>query len=231
MFSIAGSLFDLIRRYMDAQVDADRQELGNALQKELETTLMAERLKFDSFRELYTERASLYREIWKRIDLVSFDRWTPDNEGVPKDILKERVLFLRHYLVDLNEEKGYIVDPVSRKFLLDLRWWSKKCADENKGDRIKWLYEYRTNDPKHAHGIKLWMLKSGLRRSMVRSLHLPEAGDPSYFDQDTMQSIVEGISNTIEQDLQRFLGTSLDMKKVKDIIKALFPPAPTAGET
>ena len=131
--------------------------------------------------------------------------------------------FLRHYVVDLNEEKGYVFDPASRAFLLDLRWWCRKCADAASENNIEWIYKDQERNAEYPHGIKLWMLKSGLRRSMVRALHRPEAGDPSYFDRSAMEKIVEGIRETIIDDLKRFSGDAYGKEVIDGIVTALFP--------
>jgi len=226
MSSLAGSVVDAIGNYFNARTKGEFAKAKAILQKELELALWAEKLKFDSFRELYAERASLYKEVWKRIDLVSVNNWERDKlRGIPVRIKKEQVLFLRHYVVDLNREQGYVFDPVSRTFLLDLRWQCRACADvadDLKDDFIQWIYRSgKRSKAGDAHGIKLWLLKSGLRRSMVRAINSPEAGDPAYFDRKKEAEIVEDIKTTVADDSRRLVSKG-DARLVGSIIADLF---------
>lgn len=224
---VAGPILNALLKLREGRPE-ELKTLEKRLQQDLETALWAEKLKIDAFRDLFAERVALYKEVWTGIDIVSFDRWTPNNKGVPDTIQKEQVLFLRHYLIELNQQKGYIFDPASRTFLLDLRWWCKKCAEVNPNESdIRWIYDGEGAD--FPHGVKLWVMKSGLRRSMVRSIHSPAAGDPSYFDKEAHRLIMDGVKETIRYDLVRFYGPERD-QFIFSIIENILPPAEYPSE-
>jgi len=191
--------------------------------KELEVTiqslLMAERLKYDIFRDLLGERINLYKTVWTDTDIVSYNRWKKLDNG-ERVIDVDQIEKLRHYLIKLNEEKGYLFDPISRGFLLDLRMCCKECIEKSDRNVIHWIYEDNIDDEKFPHGIKLWMNKSGLRRSMVISMQLPEAGNALYFDIEKQKEIVMEVENTILDDAERFgLGKDKAKKLINSITK------------
>ncbi|HAQ39026.1 MAG TPA: hypothetical protein DCX89_09430 [Saprospirales bacterium] len=198
--------------------------LGNKHEKklkELEVTiqslLMAERLKYDIFRDLLGERINLYKNVWSDIDIVSYNRWKKlDNNNRVIDV--EQVEKLRHYLIKLNEEKGYLFDPISRGFLLDLRMCCKECIENSENKLIYWIYENSIGDQTFPHGIKLWMNKSGLRRSMVISMQLPEAGNALYFDFEKQKEIVMEVEKTIIDDAERF---GIEKEQAKNLINSI----------
>ena len=209
--AIAEALLNAITQLVTSEHQKEREKALEVLKSHLEIHLWAERLKYDAFRALLDQRVSLYKKLWKELDPVSYDRWAKSVDGVPERIDVERVQFLRHYLVELNENDGYRLDAVSRAFLLDLRWWCKECADQavklkRHPSEIYWLEPGEEGNPGYAHGVKLWILKSGLRRSIVRALQTPEAGDPSYMAPAEQASVIGTVKETIERDLRRFAG-------------------------
>ena len=208
--AIIDSLFNALTQVLTSEHQAEREQALEVLKNHLEIQVWAERLKYDAFRSLLDQRVALYKRLWKELDPVSYDRWHKNSAGVPEHIETERVQFLRHYLVELNENDGYLLDAVSRAFLLDLRWWCKECSDRatelGHPEKVYWLEPGQEQHPESAHGVKLWILKSGLRRSIVRALQAPEAGDPSYMAPDEQGAIIKGVRETIEKDIRRFAG-------------------------
>ena len=85
---VFASVLDFLKGKLKAAERIKLEEYKAELKAKLQIALWGEKLRLESFRELYAERTSLYKDVWTQIDAVSIDRWHPGEGGVPQHIQK-----------------------------------------------------------------------------------------------------------------------------------------------
>lgn len=172
------------------------------LETKLETILMAERLKVDTFRDLLKERIELYKDIWKAVEAVSYSKWRKEKGG-SRIIDSEAVGELKQALAELNAHRGYLLDPSTRGFLLELRFWCDRCIEKATNGHVHFISKVHATDYTYPHGFKLWVSKTALRRSLVLALQTPRAGNELFFDFELQKAILERSQQSILHESRR----------------------------
>ena len=203
---LKGMLKRATGKALDAKIEAELRKEVDAYKSDIEANiqvfLMQERAKYKFFERQYETRNELYEKVWELVDPVSQEQWHQESK---KTWNIEQVFVKKLYgaLIELNRESGFIFDPTSRGFLLDLRETCKRCSVsfDKKKNLVHWTYDNKP--PSFPHGIKLWMAKSALRRSMVRAMQAPIFGDPQYFDRIQQMKIRNEVIEDVKADLKR----------------------------
>lgn len=185
------------------EIEKELRSYSSQIEAEVQIFLMSERIKYDVFKRLLDKREEIYKDVWIKVDPVSQGHWNQAEGGGGWTIDYKTVSALYNSLAEINRDKGFYFDPTSRWFLWELREACGRCTKKYKKEssKVHWVYEDKESD--YPHGIRLWMTKTALRRSMVREINSPSLGDPRYFNENQQMEIEREVREQVRKDYNR----------------------------